>query len=419
VDRAAAASHGLRAARFRRCDAENRLLKARIRAYACAVFFVDAARRPSYDPRFATRQAAPLPEHAAMPTETTPSHSARTAPSRRVALKTLASLTAIGGLALAGCSREDSKAASADGPAVVKKTGDKVAFKYPNNPSFDLIYLADELGYFEGTNTRPEYVGKIAAPQIIPLVGTGEIDFGSRMVPLVISAIASGADLKVVAAGGKTLQEAPHMKYFVRKDSGIRNPKDLEGKTIGFNSFGACAEFVTKKYLRQHDVDVTKINFVVIPDEQAEQTLVTGNTDLAIIHAPFSGRADNAESLVRLWSDFDLDGGLGGMAPYSAHGQFIRQHPEAVRDVVAALAKAGNWVNANTEEARKLVAKRINMDLKNVDRYAYVDDLVVTEPPIQYYIDILQSEGKLAAGKVAVKDVYTNEFNPFAQPAKS
>ena len=251
-----------------------------------------------------------------------------------------------------------------------------------------MIYLADQLGYFEGTNTRPQYVGKIAAPQIIPLVGTGEIDFGSRMVPLVISAIASGADLKVVAAGGKTLQEAPHMKYFVRKDSGIRNPKDLEGKTIGFNSFGACAEFVTKKYLRQHNVDVNKINFVVIPDEQAEQTLVTRNTDLAIIHAPFSGRAENADQLLRLWSDFDLDGGLGGMAPYSAHGKFIREHPESVRDVVTALAKAGNWVNANPEEARKLVAKRINMDLKNVDRFAYVDDLVITEPPIQYYVDI-------------------------------
>lgn len=342
----------------------------------------------------------------------------RAIPSRRLALKTLASLTAIGGLGglgLAGCSRGDDKSAASSGPAVVKKTGEKVAFKYPDNPSFDLIYLADQLGYFEGTNTRPQYVGKIAAPQIIPLVGTGEIDFGSRMVPLVISAIASGADLKVVAAGGKTLQEAPHMKYFVRKDSGIRTPKDLEGKTVGFNSFGACAEFVTKKYLRQHNVDVNKINFVVIPDEQAEQTLVTRNTDLAIIHAPFSGRAENADQLLRLWSDFDLDGGLGGMAPYSAHGKFIREHPESVRDVVTALAKAGNWVNANPEEARKLVAKRINMDLKNVDRYAYVEDLVVTEPPIQYYVDILQSEGKIAAGKVSVKEVYTNEFNPYAQ----
>ncbi|MES2532015.1 MAG: ABC transporter substrate-binding protein [Pseudomonadota bacterium] len=358
-----------------------------------------------------------------MSIESSSAFTAQSIPSRRRALKTFASLTTVGGLAglagfgLAGCSRGDDKSASAGaagGPAVVRKAGDKVAFKYPDNPSFDLIYLADQLGYFEGTNTRPDYVGKIAAPQIIPLVGTGEIDFGARMVPLVISAIASGADLKVVAAGGKTLQEAPHMKYFVRKDSGIREPKDLEGKTIGFNSFGACAEFVTKKYLRQHGVDVNKINFVVIPDEQAEQTLVTRNTDLAIIHAPFSGRADNADQLVRLWSDYDLDGGLGGMAPYSAHGQFIRQHPEAVRDVVTALAKAGNWVNANPEEARKLVSRRINMELKNVDRFAYIDDLVVTEPPIQYYVDILQSEGKIPAGKVAVKDIYTNEFNPFA-----
>ncbi|KAF1046941.1 ABC transporter substrate-binding protein [Xylophilus sp.] len=341
-------------------------------------------------------------------------------PRRRLALKTLATLAATGsGLWLAGCSREEkaASAASPAGPAVVRAVGDKVQFKYPDNPSFDLVYLADQLGYFEGTNTRPNYIGKVAAPQVIPLVGTGEIDFGSRMVPLVISALAAGADLKVVAAGGKTLQEAPHMKYFVRKDSGISQPKDLEGKTIGFNSFGACAEFVTKTWLRQHGVDVKKVNFVVIPDEQAEQTLVTRNTDLAIIHAPFSGRADHAQELTRLWSDYDLDGGLGGMAPYSAHGRFIREHPEAVRDVVTAIAKAGNWVNANPEDARKLISDRIKLQLEFVDRYAYVEDLVITEPPIQYYIDVLEREGKLPPGKVAVKDVYTNEFNPHARPA--
>lgn len=340
---------------------------------------------------------------------------------RRAALKQLASLAALGGAgltlaSLSACSRKEGEQAGAKpgAPAVVKQAGDKVRFRYPDNPTFDLVYLADQLGYFEGTNTRPDYIGKVAAPQIIPLVGTGEIDFGSRMVPLVISAIASGSDLRVVAAGNKTLQDAPHMKYFVRKDSGIRRPKDLEGKTIGFNSFGACAEFVTKTYLRQHGVDVDKINFVVIPDDQAEQTLVTGNTDLAIIHAPFSGRADHAQQLVRLWSDFDLDGGLGGMQPYSAHGKFIREHPESVRDVVAALARAANWVNANPEDARKLVSKRINLRLDYVDRYAYVDNLVVTEPPIQYYIDVLEAEGKLAKGKVKASDVYTNAFNPYA-----
>jgi ABC-type nitrate/sulfonate/bicarbonate transport system substrate-binding protein len=105
------------------------------------------------------------------------------------------------------------------------------------------------------------------------------------------------------------------------------------------------------------------------------------------------------------------------MQPYSAHGRFVREHPEAVRDVVTALAKAANWVNAHPEDARKLVSERIKLQLEYVDRYAYVDNLVVTEPPIQYYIDVLEAEGKLAKGKVKASDIYTNEFNPFATAA--
>lgn len=328
-------------------------------------------------------------------------------PSRRRALARLGTLGAAATVSLGAA-----WAAPATMPSVVE-------FKYPDNPSFDLIYLADALGYFKGTSTRPRYVGKVAAPQIIPLVGTGEIDFGTRMVPLVISAIASGADVKVVAAGGKTLQEAPHMKYFVHKDSGIRRPKDLEGKTIGFNSFGACAEFVTKKYLREQGVDVRRLNFVVVPDQQAEQAVALRRVDMAIVHPPHSGGAEANANLVKLWSDWDLDRGLGGMAPYSVNGAFARQHPQAVRDVVTALARAANWVNAHPDEARRITAERIGMKLELVERFAYVDDLVVTEPPIQYYIDILEGEGKLPRGKVKVADVYTNEFNPFAARRKA
>ncbi|SDI41485.1 ABC-type nitrate/sulfonate/bicarbonate transport system, substrate-binding protein [Pseudomonas flavescens] len=339
---------------------------------------------------------------------------------RRTFLKNFALLTAAGsvGLALPGCGPQDNPQPKSAGgaPGVIKQRADQVVeFKYPDNPTFDLVYVADSLGYFEGSRARPKYIGRIAAPQIIPLTGTGEIDFGARMVPLVISAIASGLDLKVVAAGGKTLQEAPHMKYFVRADSGIFTPRDIEGKTVGFNSFGACAEFVTKKFLREQGVDVDTIKWLVVPDNQAEQTLATGNVDVAIIHPPASGGAEHNSQLRKLWSDYDLDKGLGGMAPYSVFGKFSREHPEATRDVVSALAKAANWVNANPDDARKITSERIGMKLELVERFAYVDDLIVTEPPIQYYIDILESEGKLNRGAIQVKDVYTNQFNDFAK----
>ena len=339
---------------------------------------------------------------------------------RRQALTHLLAASALP-LGLVACTpSEDQAQTSANPTSANADAGRKVVpFNYPDNPSFDLIYLADRLGYFEGTSTRPHYVGKVSAPQIIPLVGTGDIHFGARMVPLVISAIAAGADMKVIAAGSKTLEEAPHMKYFVRKDSGIRTPKDLEGKTIGFNSFGACAEFVTKTFLREHGVDVNKVNFLVVPDNQNEQAVVGRNVDLAIIHPPHSGGAEANPELLRLWSDYDLDRGLGGMSPYSVNGKFAREHPQAVRDVVTAIAKAGNWVNAHPDEARQYTAERLGMDLKHVERYAYVDDQIITEPPIQYYIDILEREGKLQPGKVGVKDVYTNDFNPFVQGAKA
>ncbi|AET94609.1 ABC-type nitrate/sulfonate/bicarbonate (plasmid) [Burkholderia sp. YI23] len=315
---------------------------------------------------------------------------------------------------LGGCKPHDAPAETSATQASPRAQQEVTYFKYPDNPAFDLVYLADKLGYFDGTSTRPKYVGKISAPQIIPLVGTGEIDFGTRMVPLVISAIASGADIKVISAGGETLPDAPHMKYFTRKDSGIRAPKDFEGKTVAFNSFGACAEFVTKKYLSQHGVDVSKVNWLVVPDNQSQQALVTKNVDIAIIHPPFSGAAEADAQLHKLWSDWDEDHGLGGMAPYSVNGAFARAHPQAVKDFVTAIARAGNWVNAHPDEARQLTAERLGIDVKLVERYAYVKDLVVTEPPIQYYIDILEQAGKIPKGKVAVQDVYTNDYNVFA-----
>jgi ABC-type nitrate/sulfonate/bicarbonate transport system substrate-binding protein len=246
-------------------------------------------------------------------------------------------------------------------------------------------------------------------------VGTGEIDFGTRMVPLVISAIASGVDIKVVAAGGKTLADAPHMKYFVRRDSGIRKPKDLEGRTIGINSYGACSEFVTKKWLREQGVNVDKVKWLVVPDNQNTQAVTQRNVDLAIIHPPHSGTAEHSPELLRLWTDYDLDRGLGGMNPYSVNGKFLRDHPEAVRDVVTALAKAANWVNANVDASRQYIAERLGMKLEHVERWAWVDDQVITEPPIQYYIDILEAEGKVPKGKVKVKEVYTNAYNPYAR----
>ncbi|WP_094606690.1 Putative aliphatic sulfonates-binding protein [Sporomusa silvacetica DSM 10669] len=286
-----------------------------------------------------------------------------------------------------------------------------VEFKYPDNPSFDLFYIADELGYFKDSGVQPKYVGRIAEGQIIPSVGTGAIDFGNRHSPLVISAIANGSDVKIIAAGTKSTQESPHMKYFVQADSPIKDLKDLVGKKVGINSFGACSEYVTKKFLQDNGLE-GKVQLIQIPNDQLDQVLKQGVVDVSIIHPPQSGRAEKTPELRKLFSDYDIDQGISGMNPITVNGKFARENPEALKTIVGILAKTAKWVNEHPAEARQVIAKRLKMDVNLVENYAYYSDQIVPAKEINYWIDRLIAEGKISQGQVKLEAIYTNEYNP-------
>jgi ABC-type nitrate/sulfonate/bicarbonate transport system substrate-binding protein len=127
---------------------------------------------------------------------------------------------------------------------------DRFVVKYPNIQWFDPVYVADEKGWFAEEGLEIQWVGEVPAAQLVPAVAAGSIDFANRHTPLVLTARAGGAKLRIVAAGAQTTAARPHMKYLVVPGSPIRSVKDLKGKKIGINSFGACSEYVLKEYLR-------------------------------------------------------------------------------------------------------------------------------------------------------------------------
>jgi ABC-type nitrate/sulfonate/bicarbonate transport system substrate-binding protein len=292
------------------------------------------------------------------------------------------------------------------------KTG-YVEFKYPEWVYYDLVYLADDLGYFADAGVRPKYAGQIAAGQMIPALTTGDLDVANRHTPLVVAAVASGADITIFAAGSKSTKTNPHMKYFVRADSPITSIKDFGGKTLGINSFGACSEFVTKKYSLDNGIDPASIRMITAPDSEQEVPLLRGDTDVAIIHPLSSGRASaNTKDFRLLFSDWDIDGGISGMCPYSVNGDFLRKHPEAVRELTAILSRAAQWNNEHREEARLLMAKRFGFKLEETEMFEFYEDQTIPAENIQYWLDRLTAEKKIGAGQVKPEQVYTNRHNP-------
>jgi ABC-type nitrate/sulfonate/bicarbonate transport system substrate-binding protein len=288
-----------------------------------------------------------------------------------------------------------------------------VEFKYPEWVYYDLIYLADDLGYFEGAKVKPKYVGQIAAGQMIPALTTGDLDVANRHTPLVVAAVASGADIKIFAAGSKSTQRDPHMKYFVRADSPIKSIKDFKDKTLGINSFGACSEYVTKKYCQDNGIDPASIRMITAPDSEQEVPLLRGDTDVAIIHPLSSGRASaNTKDFRLLFSDWDIDGGISGMCPYSVSGTFLARYPDAVTELTAILSKAAQWNNTHREEARQLMAKRFGFKLEETEMFEFYEEQIIPDQNIQYWLDRLEAEKKITLGQVKPEQVYTNQLNP-------
>lgn len=295
-------------------------------------------------------------------------------------------------------------AKAADQPFVIK---------YANIPWFDPVYIADEKGWFAEEGLKIEWVGEIPAAQLVPAVASRSIDVANRMTPLILTANHGGARLKIIAAGAQTTPELPHMKYLVRPDSPIQGIQDFKGKKIGINSFGACSEYVLKEYLRRNGLD-KDIDFVVVPDANQEQALAQGLIDVGVLHSPYYEKVVGSGAAREIFNDYAVDEGVPGMLPYFAHQDFLQEHPDVARKFVKVLVRASDWTNANHQEAGLVFAKRRGLDPQYAGSWNYyVHGLVPDDRPVQWWIDYLVQEGKLPAGAIQARDVYTNDLNPY------
>lgn len=320
---------------------------------------------------------------------------------------------ALGMAAISGPFLPDAGARAADPP----KQGPFV-IKYANVQWFDPVYVAEEKGWFAEEGLQIRWVGEIPAAQLVPSVASKSIDFANRHTPLVLTALAGGAKLKIVAAGATTTPERPHMKYLVLPASDIKSVKDFKGKKVAINSFGACSEYVLKEYLTRNGLD-KGVEFVVLPDNNMEQVLQQGLIDVAVLHSPYYEKVVKTGTAREVFNDYIVDDGISGMLPYFTHEDLIREHPDVVRKFVKVLTRASEWTNEHHEEAGLIFAKARGLDPAYAGSWEYYkNELVPNDAPVQWWIDLLVRQGKLREGQIVASTVYTNEFNPYYQSGK-
>ncbi|HEX3048616.1 MAG TPA: ABC transporter substrate-binding protein [Bacillota bacterium] len=254
------------------------------------------------------------------------------------------------------------------------------------------------------------------------------IDYASSAWPAWINAIAGGGKIKAVTTGSTTSKDYPGNGLVVLENSSIHTVKDLVGKRIAVNVLGASADYEIRQYLKQNGISIDQVQLVVVPSPQIEQTLRTKQVDVAawtmgggveyemamdrggLRELPGTKRYDIRGNTIAMGNGFRKD--------------FIKRHPETVQRFVRVVEKSKRilWdeFQKDPEQVRKAYAEVTESKGGNPKLFQYYrpsafspDYPFASDKDIQWWIDILESEGKLKGKQIKPSSIYTNEFNPY------
>ena len=229
--------------------------------------------------------------------------------------------------------------------------------------------LAYELGYFKDLGIELENVGYAqGGPASLFALSAGSVDLGSAATSAVVNSIAGGNDF-VAAYPSNGINDQVQSVFYVLEDSPIKSIGDIAGKSIAVNTLGAHLDYTVREALHQAGLPQNAANLIVVPGPQLEQTLRSGQVDIAALgywQATFEGVLKEHGGVRAVFDDTDVLGEIAG-GFIVLRRDFMKAHPEAARHFVEQSTRAADWSRENPEEARKVLASILEKRDENAE----------------------------------------------------
>jgi NitT/TauT family transport system substrate-binding protein len=290
-------------------------------------------------------------------------------------------------------------------------------------------FVAAERGMYRDAGLEVAISRGFGSGDTVKRVGSGTADFGVADTSTIITAMANESiPVKIVAM----MYDRATLGIIYLKESGIKAPKDLEGRALGRSASGASVTMFPA-FLAVNGIDRAKINEVVVDATTFMPILISGRVQgvleqsihLSKFQKVASQQGKNAAAM--RYSDFGL----------SAYGNAIivstttaASRPDVVKRFVAATLRGYAWALENPDGATKIIMQtnpELDADAVRGELLALAD--------IQDSPDVARHGlGRIDAGKltstrdtattalklkrvVPVDDIYTAELLP-ADPVK-
>lgn len=231
------------------------------------------------------------------------------------------------------------------------------------------IYVAEKLGFFEQEGLKVERKVIATSPDMLAAMAGGSIEVAYANVVTLVFARVQGFDFVIVSSHTRAHETPPdNGGLVVKKDSPIRDLKQLEGKRLATNSLKDYNYIMNRAFLEKRGVNSDRVEWAEARFPHMGPTLLKGEVDVAHMVEPFLTMFIQAgDGRVLAWPNVEIYPGIE-IAPFIASTRWLKAHPIAARKFVAALSKANEYLNKNRAERINYVAEFTKMKSELVEK---------------------------------------------------
>jgi ABC-type nitrate/sulfonate/bicarbonate transport system substrate-binding protein len=272
------------------------------------------------------------------------------------------------------------------------------------------LYTALDYGLFDKYAIKLENIFIRGSAQNLTALTTDEVQFTYCASDAIIPGMAAGLEAKIIAS---PLVKLPYV-LVTRKE--IRRPEDLKGKSLGIARAGDLSDRLSRAVVKKLGLAPETVTIRPIGGSQGEryQAMAAGIVGGVIITPPLDVRAKN-EGYNIMYRLIDLNIPFIYSSLHTSY-KMLREKPEIVQRMVAALAEIVHFVEKNPDKAKASIGKAMRTKDPEALQSAYdtyardiLDrTMVVPGKAVAETVELARQEG--APIRKKPEEIYDNTF---------
>jgi NitT/TauT family transport system substrate-binding protein len=274
------------------------------------------------------------------------------------------------------------------------------------------LHIAVKQKFFEAEGLHVQIKPVAQSIQALPALKNGQVDvIAGANYTTFLQAYAQGAlKLRIVADGAS--EASRFMALLVMPNSPIKQPKDLEGKTVAVNILNNIQSLTLNEVLKANNVDPAKVKYRAVPFPQMGAALQKGQVDAVHTGEPFG-----TDFQRKLGARMVVDGGGAPVTELPVSGyvstqDFVQKYPRTAAAFQRAIQKAQQLATSDRKKVEEVLPSYAHVDAQTAAVLSmpnYPTSLNATR--LQRLPDLMLKDGLLKS-KLDMKSVI------FTPPAK-